>query len=289
MLVTGEIGLGKTTLVHALLDQLADTTAIALITNPLLGFEGIVEYMLEDLGVGKPAETSLTQRLIALQHFLVERSRTGQDTLLVIDEAHAIAPEALERIRLLANFETPREKLLQVLLVGQVELRDMLRLPSLRSLDQRIGIRCRLPALTPDQVGAYVSTRVLAAGGSDPGLFSAEALEHIAAYSRGLPRVVNTVCDHCLTFAYAAQTRRITGDTVTEVIRYLDDGRPLRRSRRLAWRPTRRNWAVLATSATLLAGAAAMTAAHVPVERAVNAGVSSLSSVARSVRDVLTP
>jgi general secretion pathway protein A len=248
LLLTGDVGTGKTTILHALLHQLGDSAAVAFITNPMLGFEGTLEYMLEDLGITKPDDASLTQGLVAFQNFLVERSRTGQNTVLVMDEAHELAPATLEQIRLLSNFETPQEKLLQIVLAGQGELRAMLQLPALRSLNQRIGIRARLPVLTAAQVGAYVRTRLAAAGARDPGLFSAEAIGRIAAYSGGIPRVVNTVCDHCLLFAYADQVRHITRATVEEAIHYLDDGRRRGRSRRsgrprwMAWR----NWTILA-------------------------------------------
>ena len=196
----------------------------------MLGFEGLLEYMLEDLGIAKPLEASLAQRLFALQSFLIERQRAGQNTVLILDEAQDLDPQTLEQIRLLSNFETKSEKILQILLVGQPELRARLDLPELRQLKQRIGLRCRIPPLEPEQVRDYIRTRLRVAGAHDLGLFSQEAIARIAEYSGGIPRLVNTVCDHCLLFAYADQVRRISRAIVEEAIKYLDDGEQPRRT-----------------------------------------------------------
>ena len=181
ILLTGEVGTGKTTLLKALLERLDDTTAVAFVTNSMLGFEGMLEYMLEDLGIAKPGEMSSAQRLIALQHFLIDRRRAGQNTVLILDEAQDLDPKTLEQIRLLSNFETASEKILQIVLAGQPELRAKLDLPEIRQLKQRIGMRCRIPPLTPEQVSAYIRTRLRAAGAQDLGLFSPEAVARIAA------------------------------------------------------------------------------------------------------------
>ena len=290
ILLTGEVGTGKTTLLHALLERLDDTTAVAFVTNSMLGFEGILEYMLEDLGIAKPGETSLAQRLFALQNFLIERRRAGQDTVLILDEAQDLDPPTLERIRLLSNFETTSEKILQILLVGQPELRARLDLPELRQLKQRIGMRCRIPPLKPEQIRDYVRTRLRVAGTHDLGLFSSDAIARIAQYSAGIPRVVNTVCDHCLLFAYADQVRRIGRDTVEEAIQYLDDGeqdRPKRRRALRGRRMTPLRWALLAASATA-AGLATLTVTHPDMAwRALDLGASSLADLARSARALL--
>ena len=148
ILLTGEIGTGKTTLLRTLLSRLDGNTASAFVFDTTLPFEGILEYMLEDFGVAKPGESHV-QRLIALNNFLIERRRAGQNTVLILDEAQNLDLHALEQIRLLSNFETPTEKLLQILLVGQPELLDKLDRPELRQLKQRIGLRCRILPLTP--------------------------------------------------------------------------------------------------------------------------------------------
>jgi len=287
ILLTGEVGTGKTTLLQALLERLDETTAVAFVTNSMLGFEGILEYMLEDLGIAKPGEASPAQRLFALQNFLVERQRAGQNTVLILDEAQDLDPHTLEQIRLLSNFETTSEKILQILLVGQPELRARLDLPQLRQLKQRIALRCHIPPLSPEQVPDYIRTRLRIAGTQDLGLFTHEAIARIAGYSGGIPRLISTVCDHCLLFAYADQVRRIGRDLVEEAVRYLEDvdgsqstGRGLLRRRRMT--PLR--WISLAASALAVAG---LVARPGMVWRALDLAASSLSDVVRSVHALL--
>lgn len=232
ILLTGEVGTGKTTLLRALVEQLDDTTAVVFITDPMLEFEGILEYVLEDLGIAKPGQ-SHAQRLVAFRNLLLERCRAGQNTVLILDEAQDLDPRTLEQIRLLSNFETTTEKMLQILLVGQPELRAKLDVPELRQLKQRIGLRCEIPPLTPAQVRDYIHSRLRVAGAQDLAVFSSAAIARIAQYSGGIPRIVNTVCDHCLLFGYADQVRRIDRVHANEAIRYLDEGG---RPRRKGWR-----------------------------------------------------
>ncbi|MGH9365012.1 MAG: ExeA family protein [Thermoanaerobaculia bacterium] len=289
ILLTGEVGTGKTTLLHAMLDRLDDTTAVAFVTNSMLGFEGVLEYMLEDLGIAKPLEMSLAQRLFALQSFLIERQRAGQNTVLILDEAQNLDPQTLEQIRLLSNFEAKSEKILQILLVGQPELRTRLDSPELRQLKQRIGLRCRIPSLGPAQVPDYVRTRLRIAGTHDLGLFSPEAIARIADYSGGVPRLVNMVCDHCLLFAYADQVRRIDRPIVEEAIQYLEEGeQPRRRSRSIlrSWRTPSIRWIVAASATTV--GLAVLSAAHpATLWRTIGLVASSLSDFARSALALL--
>lgn len=231
ILLTGEVGTGKTTLVQTLLQRLDGTTAVAFIFNSTLPFDGLLEYMLEDFGISKAGE-SRAQRLSVLNNFLIERRRAGQKSMLILDEAQNFEPATLEEIRLLSNFETPTEKLLQILLVGQPELQARLGLPGLRQLRQRISLRCDIPPLTPAETRDYIRSRLHIAGGSDAGLFSDRAVKRIAAYSRGIPRLINIVCDHCLLIGYAEQRRRIEVAIADEAIRYLERGeRPRRRAR----------------------------------------------------------
>jgi general secretion pathway protein A len=223
MMLTGEVGTGKTTLVQALIRRLDENTAVAHVTNSLLTFEGILEYAFEDLGIAKPGE-SFAQRLFALQNFLIERRRAGQNTVFILDEAQNFEPYTLEQIRLLSNFETASEKILQIILVGQPELRNRLNLPELRQLKQRISLRAIIPTLTAEDTREYIRTRLRVAGARDFDIFSASAVEGIAKYTGGIPRVVNTVCDHCLTIAYADQVRRISREVVAEAVTYLEGG-----------------------------------------------------------------
>ena len=289
ILLTGEVGTGKTTLLQALIEQLDGTSAVAFVTNPMFGFDGILECMLEDLGIAKPMEATSARRLIALQAFLMERQRAGQNTVLVVDEAQDLDSQSLKEIRLLSNFEMGNEKLMQIVLAGQPELRVKLEQPDLRPLNQRIGLRCQIPPLTPSQVHEYIGARIRVAGAQDVDLFSKDAMSRIAEYSAGIPRLVNTVCDHCLLFAYADQVRRIDRDIVEQAIGYLEDGRPRPAKRRLlrGWRMTRPGWVALAGSASAAGLAVLMTAHPEETRRAFDLWASSLSGLARSARALL--
>ena len=237
LVLTGEVGTGKTTLLHTLLQRLDSSTPVAFIMNSLLPFDGLLEYVLEDFGI-RAAGQSSAQRLVALNHFLIERRRAGQTAVLILDEAQNLAPETLEQVRLLSNFETPTDKLLQILLVGQPELKDKLALPSLRQLKQRIGLRCAIPPMTAEETRDYIRTRLRIAGARDLNLFDEAAVRRIAEYAEGIPRVVNIVCDHALLIGYADQTRRIGRTVVERAVRYLEQGElPSRQARSMAfWR-----------------------------------------------------
>ena len=223
VVLTGRVGTGKTTLLHALRQRLSAQAAVSLVVNSSLSFDGILEYVLEDFGIAKGME-SRSQRLLALKNFLVEREQTGEHTVLMLDEAHNLEAATLEQVRLLSNFETPNNKLLQILLVGQPELRAVLQLPELQQLKQRIELRCQIPPLTRDEVREYIRTRLRVAGARDLGVFSDAAVERITQYSEGIPRVISLICDHSLLFGYADQKRRIDRQTVNQAIAYLEDG-----------------------------------------------------------------
>ena len=175
IVLTGEVGTGKTTLLQALLEKLDPNTAVAYVYNSTLPFDGLLEYALEDLGMSARG-TAHAQRLFALNEFLIERRRKGANTVLIIDEAQNLSPETLEQVRLLSNFETPTAKLLQILLVGQPELMKKLQLPELRQLRQRIGLRCVIGPLTQDETREYIRTRLHIAGAPDLHIFTDEAI-----------------------------------------------------------------------------------------------------------------
>src|SRR3989449_4687477 len=221
LVLTGEVGTGKTTLLQAFLQRLNGKAAVASVFNSTLPFEGLLEYMLEELRVPTPAG-SPAQRLLALRRFLLDRRRAGQSTVLILDEAQNLDAATLEQIRLLSNFETPTEKLLQILLVGQPELRAKLNRPELRQLAQRIELQCSLPPLSREQIRDYIQTRLRVAGARDLELFSGRAQTRIAAFTRGIPRRVNILCDHCLVIGYADQRRRIEVDVVDQAIEALE-------------------------------------------------------------------
>jgi general secretion pathway protein A len=264
ILLTGEIGTGKTTLLRTLLGRLDGNTASAFVFDTTLPFEGLLEYMLEDFGVAKPGESHV-QRLIALNNFLIERRRAGQNTVLVLDEAQNLDLRTLEQVRLLSNFETQTEKLLQIVLAGQPELLDKLDRPELRQLKQRIGLRCRILPLTAGQIRDYIRTRLRIAGATDLELFSDAAIARITEYSGGIPRLINTLCDHCLLVGYADQIRRINPTIVEEAIEYFEEGeRPPRKPRGLphTWGRALVRWALLAAGAVLIGGAATLGITH---------------------------
>jgi general secretion pathway protein A len=225
IVLTGEIGTGKTTLLRTLLGRLDADTPVAYVHNSALPIEGLLEYVLEDWGV-KSTAVNQAQRLVELNEFLIDQHRKGKSPVLVIDEAQNLSVETLEAVRLLSNFETTQQKLIQILLVGQPELRDTLSRPELRQLKQRIGLRCHIGPLSAGETRAYIRHRLRIAGASDVGLFTDAAVQRIAEYSRGVPRVINIVCDHCLLSGYADSKRRIEVRAVDETVEYLEDGEP---------------------------------------------------------------
>ena len=222
ILITGEVGTGKTTLLRTLVHRLDGQVDFAFITNSTLPFDQILEYALADFGVPDPRGTR-AQRLMALNRFFIEQRRARRKTVLIIDEAQNLSTETLEQIRLLSNFETTSEKLVQIILAGQPELHAKLQLSELRQLKQRIGLRCKLQPMTEEQIEQYIVSHLRVAGGRRQP-FTPGAIRRIAHYSRGVPRVVNMLCDHCLLGAYANQTQEIDADVAKRAIMYLEEG-----------------------------------------------------------------
>jgi general secretion pathway protein A len=240
IVLSGEIGTGKTTLLRTLLERLDGSTPVAYVHNSALQIDGLLEYILHDWGAKSQAPTH-AQRLFELNEFLIEQHRAGRSPVLVIDEAQNLSIETLEAVRLLSNFETTHSKLMQILLVGQPELRDKLNLPELRQLKQRIGLRCHIGPLSPEETRLYIRHRLRVAGASDAGVFTDAAIQKIAEYSQGTPRVINIVCDHCLLSGYADSKRRIEAPMVEEAIEYLEEGekREWKKSRAMRLVPSR--------------------------------------------------
>ena len=260
IVLTGEIGTGKTTLLRTLLERLDSTTPVAYIHNSALGIEGLLEYMLQDWGVKSTGSTH-AQRLFELNEFLIDQHRQGRAPVLVVDEAQNLSIEALEAVRLLSNFETTHQKLMQILLVGQPELRDKLNAPELRQLKQRVALRCHIGPLSPEETRLYIRHRLRVAGATDTGLFTDGAVQKITEYSGGVPRLVNIVCDHCLLSGYADSKRRIDAAVVDETIEYLEDGeRPQwKRKRQMSLVPSPSAlWAARGGVAALVAALIAM-------------------------------
>jgi len=240
IVLTGEIGTGKTTLLRTLLERLNADTPVAYVHNSALDIEGLLEYVLQDWGV-KSTAASHAQRLFELNEFLIDQHRKGGSPLLVIDEAQNLSVQTLEAVRMLSNFETTNHKLMQILLVGQPELRDKLDLPELRQLKQRIGLRCHIAPLSAEETRLYIRHRLRIAGASDAGIFSDAAIQKISDYSQGTPRVINIVCDHCLLSGYADSKRRVDAGIVKEAVEYLEEGerREWKRRRRISLVPSR--------------------------------------------------
>jgi len=240
IVLTGEIGTGKTTLLRTLLARLDADTHVAYVHNSALGIDGLLEYVLQDWGM-KSNATSQAQRLFELNEFLIDQHRQGLSPVLVVDEAQNLSIATLEAVRMLSNFETNSQKLMQILLVGQPELRTKLNSDELRQLKQRVGLRCHIGPLSPEETRLYIRHRLKVAGASDPALFTDAAIQRITEYSGGIPRVVNIVCDHCLLSGFADSKRRIDSATVDEAVEYLEEGeRPVwRRTRQARLVPTR--------------------------------------------------
>ncbi len=213
ILLTGEVGTGKTLLLHRVLGWLADQKMpTALVSNSHLKPDHLLDFILNDFGV--PCESSLkSEKLISLNRWLLDRYRLGQTPVLIVDEAQGLPLHTLEEIRLLLNLETPSEKLLQVILSGQPELEEKLKSHELRQFRQRITVRCRTATLTVQETQAYIQEHLRTAGAKQP-IFQPKAAIFVHAYSRGIPRVVNLLCEHSLINALADGSRVVSPQCV---------------------------------------------------------------------------
>jgi general secretion pathway protein A len=238
VVITGDIGTGKTTLCRALLEKTDQKTFTALLLNPFLSEEDLLKAILQDLGVlsrGDQAaggrQPSKQDLVNALHDFLLSLVPLGARAVLIIDEAQNLPLPILEQVRILSNLETDKEKLLQIILVGQLNLLPLLKSPELRQLDQRVSIRYQLKPLTEDEVTAYVAHRLAIANPARSVVFTPAALRLIHDYSGGIPRLINLLCDRALLGGYAAQTARIDEDLVATAAEGLDL-KPAARSQR---------------------------------------------------------
>jgi general secretion pathway protein A len=215
--LTGEVGTGKTTLVNRLLDWLQEERVrTAFLFNSRMNSSQLFDFILAEFGI--PCESrSKSQLLMKLNGFLLDRFRAGETTVLIVDEAQNLTYPVLEEIRLLTNLETSTEKLLQIILSGQPELEEKLKLPQLRQLRQRIMLRCKTSALSKEQTHDYIIERLRIAGADGSPIFSPEAVAMVHKYSVGIPRVINLLCEHSLINAYVDQQRPISPKIVEEV------------------------------------------------------------------------
>ena len=222
ILLTGEVGTGKTTLINKLLEWLhKERVFTAFVFNPRLSVSQFFDFMMADFGI--PCETHQKgQMLQKLNQWLLERYQAGERAVLVVDEAQNLSPQMLEEIRLLTNLETSTEKLLQIVLAGQPELEQKLNQPQLRQLRQRITLRAKTRQLTLEETHGYIVERMRIAGAENPDVFSPEAVEAVHRYARGIPRVTNLLCEHALVSSFVDQKNPVPPEIVEEVARDFD-------------------------------------------------------------------
>jgi general secretion pathway protein A len=221
MLLTGDIGCGKTTVIRELTRRRGAGLLTANVFNTNVTPDQLLAMIADDFGL-LPQTGNKAAVLRALNDFLLEQYSRGTKPLLIIDEAHNLTHEALEEVRMLSNLESDSGKLLHIILVGQPELRSKLASPELTQLRQRISFACHLTPLADEEVGEYIMHRLTVAGNKEAVVFSAEALSLISSYSRGIPRLINIICDFLLLAAFAAETKEISEDLVREVLTELD-------------------------------------------------------------------
>jgi general secretion pathway protein A len=224
VLLTGEVGTGKTTLINKLLEWLRlQQVATAFVFNSRLNTTQFLDYMMADFGI--PTESKAkSQILLRLYNWLLDRYRAGETAVLIVDEAQNLTEEVLEEIRMLTNLETFTEKLLQIVLVGQPELELKLKQPQLRQLRQRLTLRAKTHPLTLEETKAYIQQRLRIAGSGGQQIFDPEAVIAIHRYASGIPRVINLLCEHCLVSAFVDQQKIVGPDVVDVVARDFDLG-----------------------------------------------------------------
>ena len=218
IVLTGEVGTGKTTLIQALLHQLTEGTQTALIFSAITSPVDLLRYVCEEFALIEPMQgiKDAHDYINLLNEFLLQKYRDGENAALIIDEAQNLTPEVLESIRLLSNFETTKDKLLQILLVGQPELTERLNSPQLRQLKQRVTLRHHLCPLSLGECQQYVANRLKHAAGN-PSIFSPKAVEAIHQYSGGIPRLINVLCDNAMINAFALDRKDIEPILIQEV------------------------------------------------------------------------
>jgi general secretion pathway protein A len=275
VVITGDIGTGKTTLCRALLEEIDRNTFSALVLNPFLSEEDLLKLILQDFGVvsredvkrGRLANVSKQELIETIYDFLLSLLPLRASAVLIIDEAQNLPMPVLEQIRILSNLETDKEKLLQIVLVGQLNLNPLLKAPQMRQLDQRVSIRYQLRPLSRDEVAAYISHRLMVGGGSASVTFQPKALDMVHSRTQGIPRLINLVCDRSLLAAYSGRTNRVSADMVYQAAESLE--LVGQRPSRLNWFRRRASVVVMAAGASAALGVAGSMVA--PVLRASSA------------------
>ena len=219
--LTGEVGAGKTTLCRALLEQLDAHFSTALILNPVLNPDELMKAIATEFGLNVKGRDRL-ETVSAIGEFLLRQIELGKETVLIIDEAQNLTEDLLEQVRLLSNIETDDRKLLQIVLMGQPELRDRLNSPRLKQLRQRITVRFHLAPLSQVEVARYIQHRLQVSGARGTPFFTMPAVWRVFNYSGGIPRLVNAVCDKALLASFVQRSDRITFSMVGRAIRELE-------------------------------------------------------------------
>lgn len=220
VVVTGEVGTGKTTTLRSMLQSLDHSVLAAYIFNPLLSTEEFFDLLAGEFRLRPQQSKSAMLRLLG--QVLMSRHSQGLLTVLVVDEAHLLPAHLLEEIRLLSNFETNRDKLLQIILCGQPELHDMLAQPELRQLKQRVSLKCSIKMLSAQETSRYIRWRLRIAGARDENLFEPEAIQMAHRFSGGIPRIINNICDNALLTGFGQASPRITASIIRDVVEELD-------------------------------------------------------------------
>lgn len=218
VVITGEIGSGKTTVCRALLSRLSPNTKVSLILNSHLSSKELISTILEELGV-EPVRGTKSRLLSQLNNFLIEELSQDNNIVLIIDEAQNLSQRVLEEIRMLSNLETEKEKLIQIILIGQPELREKLHLRSLEQFRQRISLYYHLTPLNKKDTKGYISHRLTQASANGCDIFSPRAINRIYEYSKGIPRLINTLCDRALLNGYIYNKQRIDKHIIEESIK----------------------------------------------------------------------
>ena len=221
ILVTGEVGSGKTTIIRDLIKKKLDRVVLSKVFNTKVSSEQLISMINDDFGLPVQGKDKIVL-LRELNEFLIHQFARNMQPVLIIDEAQNLSPELLEEVRMLSNLETDQAKLLQIILVGQPELKRILAAPNMLQLRQRININCHIQPLTLEETEQYILHRLEVAGDRDAARFSSEAVALIHAQSRGVPRLINIICDYLMLSMYSEQTRDMDGDTAQEIINELD-------------------------------------------------------------------
>ena len=218
VLLTGDVGIGKTTICRVLLEKYQKQYKVALVLNPMLSEEELLKYIVQDFGIISSGQTK-KELIDDLNKFLLEQHALGRACILIIDEAQNLTVELLEQIRLLSNLETEKEKLIQIILIGQAELN--IKLSQLEQLNQRISVRYHLKPLKYKEVTSYIYHRLTVAGASGGITFTKGAMKQIYKFSKGIPRLINLICDRALLAGYTSKTTRITKALVNRAAKSL--------------------------------------------------------------------